>query len=113
MVDKKVIIDGVNVSECKHYTGNVDYLSNKDWTCRAEMINTRCEDYPNCYFKQRKEKEQECETYKQTLDEISEIANADYYQDSWATLAIKIDNIKDLINGAKDIFVLHKAKDGK
>lgn len=68
----KTIIDGIDASECKHYTGNVDYLSNKDWTCRAEMINTRCKDYPNCYFKQLKRAEQECEELKEQLNNIQD-----------------------------------------
>ena len=40
--------------------------------------------------------------YKQALDEIEEIVSADYYDDSWGTLAIKIDSIKEIINKAKD-----------
>ncbi len=40
--------------------------------------------------------------YKQALDEIEKIVNADYYQDSWGTLAIKIDSIKDIIHKTKD-----------
>ena len=40
--------------------------------------------------------------YKQTLDEIEKIVSADYYDDSWGTLAIKIDSIKEIINKAKE-----------
>lgn len=76
----KTIIDGVNVSECKHYTGNVDYLSNKDWTCRAEMINTRCEDCPNCDFKQLKRAEQECEELKTIINKSAEKFANDYLE---------------------------------
>lgn len=47
-------------------------------------------------------KEQECHKYKQALDEIEKIVSADYYDDSWGTLAIKIDSIKEIINKAKD-----------
>lgn len=70
---EEIIIDGIDVSKCKYYTDNVDYLSNKDWTCRAEMFNTCCEDYPNCYFKQLKRKEQECEEYRKVNDEKNEL----------------------------------------
>ena len=40
--------------------------------------------------------------YKQALDEIEKIVSADYYDDSWGTLAIKIDSIKEIINKAKE-----------
>lgn len=76
----KVIINGIDVSECKHYTGNVDYLSNKDWTCRAEMINTRCEDCPNCDFKQLKRAEQKFKKIEEKCKEYS--TSTDIYDES-------------------------------
>lgn len=40
---------------------------------------------------------------KQALDEIEKIVNVNinYYQDSWGTLAVKINSIKNIINKAK------------
>lgn len=69
MTDKEIIIDGVDVSKCIH----IDNY--KHCNCCNDLIKTiypkaskclieedlRCEIYPNCYFKQRKRKEQECE----------------------------------------------------
>ena len=93
MTDKEIIIDGVDVSKCIHY---------KNKSCIADYCLTdmpfdeaKCKLNPNCYFKQLKRKEQECEEInlrnerlvvekytmneeilklKQALDEIKEIA---------------------------------------
>ena len=61
MTDKQIIIDGVDVHWCEHYTGNIGYLTDKNWTCRAKIQGTKCEDWSNCYFKRWQRKEQECE----------------------------------------------------
>ena len=59
MADKQIIIGGVDVSGCKHF---------KNATCIADYLLTdmnfseaKCELCKNCYYKQRKRKEQECE----------------------------------------------------
>ena len=74
MTDKQIIIDGVDVSGCKKYEHEIV-------RCNATLKNMcfyggRCTDKKNadCYFKQLKRKEQECNKYKQTLTEIEEIA---------------------------------------
>ena len=62
MTDKQIIIDEIDVSGCKHY---------KNRTCIADYCLTdmpfgeaKCELNPNCYYKQLKRKEQECEELK-------------------------------------------------
>ena len=74
MTDKQIIIDGVDVSGCKKYEHEIV-------RCNATLQNMcfcggRCTDKKNadCYFKQLKRKEQECNKLKQTLAEIEEIA---------------------------------------
>ena len=74
MTDKQIIIDGVDVSGCKKYEHEIV-------RCNATLKNMcfcggRCTDEKNadCYYKQLKRKEQECNKYKQTLTEIEEIA---------------------------------------
>lgn len=52
----------------------------------------------------RDEFAQELKQKERALDEIKKIINIDYYQDSWATLAIKIDNIREIINKIKEIY---------
>ena len=65
MTDKQIITDGVDVSECKHF---------KNATCIADYLLTdmnfseaKCELCKNCYYKQLKRKEQECEKLKKYL----------------------------------------------
>lgn len=53
MTDKEIIIDGVDVSKCSNYDHD-SYFECKDGCCH-------CDEIPNCYFKQLKHKEQECE----------------------------------------------------
>ena len=64
MTDKQIIIDGVDVSGCKKYEHEIV-------KCNATLKNMcfcggRCTDEKNanCYFKQLKRKEQECEEEK-------------------------------------------------
>lgn len=70
MTDKQIIIDGVDVNKYQHYTGNVEYL-NREWTCRVAIIGTKCEENPNCYFKQlarAKDKINYMEEYIKTVE---------------------------------------------
>ena len=39
--------------------------------------------------------------YREALGEIEEIVSKDYYNDSWADISIKLDDILDIINKAK------------
>lgn len=55
MTDKQIIIDGVNVAECKDFFENECFNGEKfRW----------CKDNKDCYYKQLKRKEQECEELK-------------------------------------------------
>lgn len=62
---KSIIIDGVDVSECKYYD---------DLDCYAERDNCGypldCKDSPNCYFKQLKRKEQILAEIKEMCSEM-------------------------------------------
>ena len=69
MTAKSIIIDGVDVSKCKYF--NCDSKE-----CKAEYYIRygyeivecdSCIENPNCYFKQLKLKEQECEGLKKDL----------------------------------------------
>ena len=68
MTDKQIIIDGVDVSGCKKYEHEIV-------RCNATLKNMcfcggRCTDKKNadCYFKQLKRKEQECEELKKNVE---------------------------------------------
>ena len=56
MTDKEIIIDDVDVSGCKHYDPEQYFKCN--------ISCCHCEENPNCYYKQLKRKEQECEEGK-------------------------------------------------
>ena len=93
MTDKQIIIDSVDVSGCEylqllnHYdieTGTEEWkvCSNKrskncKWSC--------CSDNRNCYYKQLKAKEQECERLKKKLKPKLKNAHCAYFdgQTGW------------------------------
>ena len=73
MTDKQIIIDGVDVSKCKYF----DCDSKK---CKAEYYVRHgyeiveydsCRENPNCYYKQLKRKEEECEELKKIINKES------------------------------------------
>lgn len=60
----KIIIDGVDVTECCYITDENE----------CEVYQTECE-AQYCYYKQLQRKEQECGRYKQTLEDIKQETN--------------------------------------
>ena len=67
MTDKQIIIDGVNVKDCKRRIG-------KDNFCRYYKRPCAENNY-NCIWKKYLRKEQECEELKTTLAEIKDYCN--------------------------------------
>ena len=81
MTYKPIIIDGVDVSGCKKYEHEIV-------RCNATLKNMcfcggRCTDKKNadCYFKQLKRKEQECEELKAEVKKQKEITKE--YEQRW------------------------------
>jgi len=78
--DKQIIIDGCDVSGCEFAVKPINYNEIKCHCCKGllqiatmheqpESIRSGvCENNPNCYYKQLKRKEQECETLASQLD---------------------------------------------
>lgn len=97
MTDKQIMIDGVDVSWCEHYTGNIGYLTNKNWTCRAKIQGTKCEDCPDCYYKNWKRKEQEYEELKKEHYELTEEVSID------RALFAEIDQLKAELEEYKNV----------
>lgn len=66
MTKKQIIIDGVDVSGCKHLYKEIDCLAHIDFSECCEGYNPSYGYCPNtdCYYKQLKRKEQECEKWK-------------------------------------------------
>jgi hypothetical protein len=77
MTDKEIIINGIDVSECNYailpnkqcYMKSMFYA--KETSCIAcKEHNTKrnfCKNNPNCYYKQLKRKERECEELKREI----------------------------------------------
>lgn len=61
MTDKKIIIDGVDVSRCNNYDHGSYFECN--------VCCCHCDEIPNCYFKQLKRKEQECRELRKQLEQ--------------------------------------------
>ena len=72
MTDKQIIIDGIDVSGCDCYCDG-------KCLCEYNEINRKiiryysCNKFPNCYYKQLKAKEQECEEFRKANDEKNEL----------------------------------------
>lgn len=62
MTDKQIIIDSVDVSGCKYFENTENEM------CCSLHCCGGCRTYKDCYFKQLKRKEQECEFLKNCLD---------------------------------------------
>ena len=102
MVCKQIIIDGVDVSECNF----CEWKSSDIPQCRIRLASFEptCKGY-NCHYKQLKHKEQECDKYKQALDEIEKFAQDIVNTKEWINCsynALKAELILDIINEVKE-----------
>lgn len=66
MADKEIIIDGVDVSKCIFFSKGITHNLCKE----PHEVDEECKYNHNCYFKQLKIKEQECEELKKEKAEI-------------------------------------------
>ena len=98
MTDKQTIIDGVDISRCKHYDEVFNYCDQSYLGEGGLLKNTknpkRCECSPNCYYKQLKRKEQECEELQNKFLEL----NGKAYSNS-----LKLDKLKRTLIEIKKI----------
>lgn len=83
MTDKEIIINGIDVTECTYRRQNPH-----NFCMCASVINesgniieltryVQCEYNPNCYFKQLKRKDLECEELKEKIKKYSNINEQD------------------------------------
>ena len=102
MTDKQIIIDGVNVKDCKRRIG-------KDNFCRYHKRPCAENNY-NCIWKKYLRKEQECEALQMSENEAVEIiAELKAYKDvnedfktAWEELKAENDELKKIVNEAKN-----------
>ena len=80
MTDKHILIDGIDVSGCEFLITNTDKQMcrciKSDLFGGIEFVknakNGICKDNPNCYYKQLKRKEQECEELTSKCSQLEE-----------------------------------------
>lgn len=103
----KIIIDGVNVSECKYFCKFTGICRNEDI---GRVVRPQCKNIRDCYYKQFKHKEQDCKSLKEEnfihkelikrqeeqLD-IYRIANAELEKENKELLKFKEMQEKELI----------------
>lgn len=61
--------------------------TSEEWRIKAESLNEKLELRNTCYRK--------------ALEEIEKIVSKNYYDDTWADISIKLDDILNIINNAK------------
>ena len=82
MTDKQIIIDGVDVSGCEFYSYIESNIYPHRCTCYEDIYGasvvcdlTDC--CKNCYYKQLKAKEQECEDLRKDIKDIANLLDLD------------------------------------
>ena len=115
MENKEIYIYGVDVSGCDFYDKNKKYCLTlkmdtkgfKNPSCFSgdfqECIQdskvcpyTFCDNNPNCYYKQLKRKEQECERLKEKLCSFENCTNFEKYGKEIAKLKQTLNEIKQI-----------------
>ena len=66
MTNKQIIIDGIDVSGCSYFNFIDEHYCDE---CSSEFGCAICDERTNCYYKQLKRKEQECEELREALNE--------------------------------------------
>ena len=66
MENKQIIIDGVDVSGCKHYENHTLYDCNETCEINGGIVCTKCKEHPNCYYKQLQREKQSSQEARDT-----------------------------------------------
>ena len=74
--NEQIIIDGVDVNKCRYKNRSIYNTVYCAWC--SSLIGEKCTEHPNCYYKQLKRKEQECEKAKQIILQTVKDFNHDY-----------------------------------
>lgn len=87
----KIIINGIDVSKCKFCVYEHCQINYDEWNNETIKYN-ECKNSPDCYYKQLKRKEQECESQRFMID---------YYIKKTAQLLDDIDEYKQAFDEIK------------
>ena len=96
-------IFSVKYVNCRdNYNCYFKQLARKTEECEELKAYTqRQENQRETYYKEFLKLSQECDRYRKALDEIEGIVSKDYYDDNWADISTKLDEIFNIINKAK------------
>ena len=100
MTDKQIIIDGVDVSGCVYFCNG--YCNENDVAYKCNLNNE------NCYYKQLKRKEQECDRLKELVKKqkdvlIHKTILADEYEKAYSFENLKVAKLKGCLTEIKEI----------
>ena len=74
----KIIIDGVDVSNCNYYS-EMEFIRNyngyTEYPDYCNISNSACSEHPNCHYKQLQRKTAECEELKKAAFTLAEGLN--------------------------------------
>ena len=96
MTDKQIIIDGVDVAGCVR-------LQDDEISCD---LGGECKGWENCYYKQLKRKEQECEELKETIDDF--ITDNSYLYSYDGKQPSNLDELQECMQSSLNEFVKYK-----
>lgn len=101
MENKEIIIDRVDVSGCIYFK-----MNNKTPMCRAcnsGVGSPYCEYHKDCYYKQLKEKEKECEELEKLYKELQDDMLACNKCRATIKLQQQLDQLKETLTEIKEI----------
>ena len=120
MKNKQIIVDDVDVGGCEFYIDS----KNLEFNCKQTPQSYFCKNQPNCYYKQLKRKEQECEELKKELEAVYDdckgcptcneaLYNANLYAKEYRKLKQTLAEIKEITkNMNKECFYNDFSCDG-
>ena len=96
MTDKQIVIDGVDVSGCECYNPNIKM------DCLLHPLQSdACKNNPNCYYKQLKRKEQECEELNKEIHNLN--STIDFIKVTEHSAINKYNKLKQAVREIKKI----------
>ena len=91
MTKEPIMIDDIDVSECKYLYTSIIPIGNDKIKCGLHQ-GTTCDNYPNCYYKQLKRKKQECDQLKAKYKTLI-LEHSGCYRKEWVDEEIRVKKI--------------------
>ena len=103
MGDVNMIVDGIDVSTCKHYFNS----THLDYNCNETPRSTYCKNNPDCYFKQKCRAEAERDDWRNMLDNsevrvaLTDVRTGE--REVWRKLGNKASKYEKVLKQIKDV----------